>query len=220
LSGRRIVVLRPEPGASTTVASARALGLEATAIPLFEIEPVDWEAPDGAEFDGLLLTSANALRFGGEPLQHLRGLPVYAIGEVTAVAAKEAGFNVIATGKAGVAELLGSIAPDVRLLHLCGADRTESARSGPAITAVVTYRAKALVEPNISSLTGSVALIHSPRAGRRLAELVGDRSSISIAAISPAAAEAVGAGWKTVASAERPTNDALLALAARLCNNG
>ena len=220
MSGRRIVVLRPEPGASATVASARVLGLEATAIPLFQIEPIDWVATDGAEFDGLLLTSANALRFGGEPLQQLRRLPVYAIGEATAVAAQEAGFNVIATGKAGVAELVGSIAPDLRLLHLCGADRTESARRGPAITAVVTYRAKAIADPDMSSLTGSVALIHSPRAGRRLAELVEERSSISIAAISPAAAEAVGAGWQSVASAERPTNDALLALAARLCNNG
>jgi uroporphyrinogen-III synthase len=65
-----------------------------------------------------------------------------------------------------------------------------------------------------------VALIHSPRAGRRFTELVEDRSSISIAAISPAAAEAVGGGWKLVASAEHPTDDALLALAARLCNNG
>jgi hypothetical protein len=30
----------------------------------------------------------------------------------------------------------------------------------------------------------------------------------------------VGGGWKLVASAEHPTDDALLALAARLCNNG
>ena len=39
---RRVLVLRPEPGASATVERARRLGLDAVAIPLFEIEPVAW----------------------------------------------------------------------------------------------------------------------------------------------------------------------------------
>jgi uroporphyrinogen-III synthase len=60
--------------------------------------------------------------------------------------------------------------------------------------------------------------MHSRRAGRRFAELIEDRGSIAIAAISSAAAEAVGSGWETVESADQPTEEALLALAARLCN--
>ena len=72
---RRVIVLRPEPGASETVARARRLGLDAAAIPLFEIEPLEWTAPDPEAFDGLLLTSANAVRHGGEKLQALRALP-------------------------------------------------------------------------------------------------------------------------------------------------
>jgi len=63
-----------------------------------------------------------------------------------------------------------------------------------------------------------VALIHSPRAGRRFAEVAGDRSEIRIAAISTAAADAVGLGWKAVAVADQPSDEGLLALAARLCN--
>jgi uroporphyrinogen-III synthase len=51
-----------------------------------------------------------------------------------------------------------------------------------------------------------------------LAELVSDRSPVVIAAISKAAAEAVGDGWKSVAIADQPSDEALLALAARLCN--
>jgi uroporphyrinogen-III synthase len=43
--------------------------------------------------------------------------------------------------------------------------------------------------------------------------------SIAIAAISRAAADAAGEGWKSVAVADEPSDDALLALAARLCNN-
>jgi uroporphyrinogen-III synthase len=61
-------------------------------------------------------------------------------------------------------------------------------------------------------------LVHSPRAGQRLAELVADRSSVVVAAISPAAAEATGSGWGAVEVADSPNDDALLALAERLCN--
>ena len=43
---KRLVVLRPEPGASETVERARAIGLDALRMPLFEIEPVLWDAPD------------------------------------------------------------------------------------------------------------------------------------------------------------------------------
>jgi uroporphyrinogen-III synthase len=212
---RRAIVLRPEPGASETIERARTLGLEAVSIPLFEVEPVAWDAADVGGFDGLLLTSANAVRHGGEQLRRLRGLKVYAVGQATADAAHEAGFDVAATGDRGVEHLLGSIDSGLRLLHLCGEDRINS---GEGVTQIVVYHARPIETPDIDGVAGSVALIHSPRAGRRLAELVDDRGSIAIAAISPAAAEAAGLGWETISSADRPDDDALLALAASLCN--
>jgi len=214
----RVIVLRPQPGAEATVEKARASGLEAIAIPLFEIEPVAWQAPDPAGFDGLLLTSANAVRFGGDTLQPLRGLKAYAVGEATAEAALEAGFDIAATGGAGVDRLLGSIEPNLKLLHLSGADRREPDGAKQRITTVTVYRAKSVENPDLSVATDSVTLIHSPRGGRRFAELVGKRDTISIAAISEAAAEAVGEGWRRVEAAEEPSDDALLALAARLCD--
>ena len=94
----RVLVLRPEPGASATVDRARAMGLDAVATPLFEVEPLDWDVPEASGFDGVLLTSANALRHGGDGLQALRGLKAYAVGDATAQAAREAGFDVAATG--------------------------------------------------------------------------------------------------------------------------
>jgi uroporphyrinogen-III synthase len=213
----RVVVLRPEPGATATVEKARALGLEAVAVHLFTIEAVEWEAPDAANFDGLLLTSANAVRFGGEALHSLRGLKVNAVGEATAEAAREAGLDVAAIGDAGIPLLLGSIQPDLKLLHLCGADRREPHGATQAITRVTVYRATPVQAPDLSAASGSVALIHSPRAGQRFAELVSDRGTIAIAAISEAAAEAVGNGWHRVETAAQPTDEALLALAASLC---
>jgi uroporphyrinogen-III synthase len=214
---RGAIVLRPEPGATATLEQARALGLDAIAVPLFEIEPIEWTAPQPGDFDGLLLTSANVLRHGGTQLQELRGLKVYAVGEATAGAARQAGFDVATTGDAGVQQLLGSIDAGVKLLHLSGEDRHES-DSHPNITVVTVYRARPVERPDLSSARGRVALIHSPRAGRRFAELLEDRGSIAVAAISNAAAEAVGTGWEIVQSVERPCDEALLALTARLCN--
>jgi uroporphyrinogen-III synthase len=64
-----------------------------------------------------------------------------------------------------------------------------------------------------------VVAVHSPRAGKRLAELGMDRSTVRIAAISPAAATAAGPGWERCEAADGPNEEALLALAARLCDN-
>ena len=215
---RRLLILRPEPSASATVTRARRRGLEAVAASLFEIQPLAWEVPDPAQFDGLLLTSANALRHGGDALLKLRGLPAYAVGEATADAARAAGFNIRATGERGVDALLNSIEPELNLLHLCGEDRWEPGKARQRITPMVVYRSTPLPKPDLTGARGTIALIHSPRAGRRFAELVKDRASIAIAAISVEAADAAGAGWETVEAAGKPTDDALLALAARLCN--
>jgi len=87
-----------------------------------------------------------------------------------------------------------------------------------SITPVVVYRARPVESPDLPAATDSVALIHSPRAGQRFAELVSDRANIVVAAISPAAAAAAGDGWKSVEAADQPSDEALLALAARLCN--
>lgn len=214
---RPVLVLRPQPGASATVEKARQLGLQAEATPLFDIEPVAWEAPEVGGFDGLLLTSANAVRHGGSGLADYRGLPAYAVGEATAAAAREAGFDIAATGNAGVDRLLGSIDADLKLLHLCGEDRREPRDVRQKITAVPVYRAVAVDRPNLQA-SGMIALIHSPRAGKRFAELVADRGTTAIVAISIAAAEAAGDGWESVAIAKEANDDALLALASSLCN--
>jgi uroporphyrinogen-III synthase len=215
---RRVLVLRPEPGASATVERARQRGLDAIAIPLFELEPIDWAVPDGAAFDGLLLTSANAVRCAGDGLSKLRGLPVYAVGRATEDAARHAGFDIAATGDAGVDRLLGSIEPELNLLHLCGEDRREPFDHKQRITPLPVYRAEAVEAVDLRASGNAVALIHSPRAGQRFAELIQDRKSITIAAISDAAADAAGVGWESVEAASEPNDEALLALAARLCN--
>jgi uroporphyrinogen-III synthase len=218
---KRLFVLRPEPGASETAARACEAGLDAVVMPLFKVEPIAWQPPDAAGFDALLLTSANAVRHGGDGLQALRGLPVHAVGAATAQAAREAGFGIASSGNSGVERLLGSIDPELRLLHLCGEDRHET-HERQAITAMPVYRSAELAAPDgLARINGQVAAVHSPRAGSRLRAAIDEAgvaaSSVSIAAISTAAGEAAGDGWARCEAADEPNDPALLALAARLC---
>jgi uroporphyrinogen-III synthase len=218
---RRLIVLRPEPGASETVARARALGLDAEAMPLFEVEPLAWQAPDAGSFDAILLTSANAVRHAGAKLKHLRGLPVHAVGEATAEAARDSGFDIRSTGDKGVERLLGSIETDLRLLHLCGEHR-RPLEAKQSILAIPVYRSAELPVPKPFGAIGrAVAALHSPRAAERFSQLVDEarleRKSIRVAAISESALAAAGAGWEEAKAAEMPQDGALLAVAARLC---
>ncbi|WP_114227471.1 MULTISPECIES: uroporphyrinogen-III synthase [Sphingomonas] len=212
----KLVVLRPEPGAWVTMARAAALGLTAVARPLFRIESLAWAVPNTTDFDALLLTSANTVRQAGDGLARLKRLPVLAVGEATAAAARAAGLRVETVGTGGVAALLAEVPAERRLLHLAGEDRIGVERAG--ILAVPVYRSVAIEPaPALAAEAPAVLLVHSPRAGRRVAELVADRERFAIAAISPAAAAACGDGWHTLAAADTPDDGTLLSLAARLC---
>jgi uroporphyrinogen-III synthase len=211
---RPLVILRPEPAASATATRARAMGVDARAIPLFEIVPLLWEAPDPAEFDAIVMTSANAPLQGGEQLERLKSLPVRAVGAATAGAAREAGFSVASIGEGGSGDMV--LTRHERLLHLAG---REHRAIGAALT-IPVYEARPIEPaPRLDGIGECVAAVYSPRAGRRLAWLVAERSRITIAAISTAAAEACEAGWNGVHAAPQPNDSALLALAARLCDS-
>jgi uroporphyrinogen-III synthase len=201
-----------------TVKRARERGLDAIAAPLFQIEPVSWRAPDVGDFDGLLLTSANAVRSAGDQLENFRSLPVYAVGEPTSKAARARGFSIAAIGDRGIDRLIDSLPPNLRFLHLCGECRRDPLKERARIAVIPVYRAREVERPDLRFANGAVVLIHSPRAAHRLAELVKDRSGILLAAISPAAAKASGTGWGAIEVANEPNDDALLALAARLCD--
>ncbi|WP_353203260.1 uroporphyrinogen-III synthase [Sphingomonas sp.] len=216
-----LAVLRPEPGHAATRARAQAAGFETISLPLFAVQALTWELPHAAAFDALLLTSANAVRFAGAELAGLTSLPVLAVGPHTAMAAQAAGFDVMAIGGGDGAEIAAlAMAHGVsRALHLTGRDRTLSA-GGPIAQVIPVYESAAIaVDPaRLTDLIGSIALLHSARAARRLAALLDaakiDRARVAIAAFSPAIAAAAGVGWAATASAATP-DDAALFVAAR-----
>lgn len=222
---RPIAVLRPEPGNAATARRIAALGLPAICLPLFEVCALDWTPPDPAGFDALLLTSANAPRLAGPGLAALRRLPVFAVGEATATAARAEGLEVTFTGSADGAALLSAAADRGvrRALLLAGRDRAIA--DDPVIErAIAVYSSieRDLAATDLLPLAGAVALIHSPRAARRFAELADaaglDRAAVRLAAISVAAADAAGAGWDMTVAAHTPAEDALLDLARTLAD--
>lgn len=209
---RALAVLRPEPGNAATAGRIEQLGLVAVRLPLFAVRPLPWKLPDVARFDVLLLTSANTLRHGGEQLAQLRHLPVIAVGRATATAARAAGFEVRTTGTGNAATAL-ALAGGSRVLHLTGRDHVDG-----AVTERIAVYASEGVPIDSRRLDGTVALIHSPRAGARLAEIVPERTKVRVAAISPAALTAAGRGWEACETAAAPTDAQVIEVARQLAD--
>jgi len=222
-----VIAIRPEPGSSATVEAARAAGLAVAAFPLFEIRPLPWDAPAAASFDALLIGSANAVRHGGPGLEALRTLPVYAVGDATAAAAKAAGFTVAATGRGDLQSLLDTLAGPLRLLRVTGAEHVPlTPPAGIAIETRVAYESLPLPLPDALAAklgAGALVLLHSAAAARHFAgecDRTGmARSATSLAALGPRIAAAAGDGWREVRSASEPSEAALLALARDMCHD-
>ncbi|MCJ2014321.1 uroporphyrinogen-III synthase [Methylobacterium sp. J-076] len=119
----RVWVARPEPGASRTGAALAGLGHAALVAPVLAVRPVG-EPPPAGPFEGIVLTSANAVPALGADF---RGVPVFAVGARTAERAAAAGLGPVTEGPgdgAGLAALVrGRLKPGARLLHAAGAER-------------------------------------------------------------------------------------------------
>ena len=210
----KVLILRPQPGADESAARARGMGLEPIVAPLFTLRPLPWQVPDPAQYDAILLTSANAARLGGDGLTPFLALPCYAVGEQTAEAARAAGFADVRTGPSDGAALLALARAEgaESLLHLGGRDHL--ALAGAAYVPVYAAEAAGTLP---QGWQGALVLLHSARAAARFAGLAGNRSAVRLAAISTQAAQAAGQGWKSLAIASAPRDQALLELAAKLC---
>ena len=216
----RLFVIRPQPGADATAGRIRLAGHEAVVMPLFAVQPVEWDAPSADQYDALLLTSGNAVRAAGQGLEVVRGLPVLAVGTATARAASEFNLTITATGNSGVGTLLRT-AHQLgyrRLLWLAGEDLTAvSIPEEISLDTRTIYRSAELPAPdcfmdNVQS--ADAIMLHSARAAQHLAQLCDeqgiDRATLSLAALSPNIAESAGSGWKAIIIAPEPNDASLL----------
>lgn len=221
---RRLLILRPEPAAGRTADKAARLGFDVLRHPLFAPLPLDWSAPPVDGFDALLLTSANTVRLAGPRLAEYRALPAYAVGAATAAALHDAGFAEVICGEGDASAIAARIAADGHraVLHLAGTT-VAPMEAGPLhLTRIAVYTMTSL-PPDLALLhdatPGAILLVHSPRAGERLAERIplDQRSALHIVAISHAALAACGSGWASLSAPRQPVDDDMLALALSLC---
>ena len=192
---------------------------------MFLVAPLPWTGPEPHLIDAVMFTSANAARLGGEQLARYAHLPAFAVGATTASAVRDAGFATVESGDDGVQPLIDLIAARgfSRILHISGRDvrlfDPKSLRIASACVYAAVERGNAddllaMLQPGI------IMLVHSPRAGVRLAALVppADRHAVHVVAISAAALSACEDGWASAQAADHPQDAAMLALAAGLCD--
>ncbi len=96
-----VLVTRPQPDDEATAAALRARGFEALLAPMLRFEAVAFQDDTDARYGAVIVTSANALRGIATHLagQRLLKLPLFAVGEHTAAAARGAGFDKVISGR-------------------------------------------------------------------------------------------------------------------------
>jgi uroporphyrinogen-III synthase len=150
-----ILVTRPQPDNEATAAALRAKGLDVLLAPMLRFEPVAFHDDADARYGAVIVSSANAIR-AIEPhlAARLLTLPLFAVGERTAEAARRAGFQSIAVAAGNAEALRDLIVASVRgktlkkastLLYLAGADLAgdlagELGERGFSIVTHTTYR--------------------------------------------------------------------------------
>jgi uroporphyrinogen-III synthase len=151
-----ILVTRPEPDNAATAAALQTKGFEVLLAPMLRFEPVAFHDDADARYGAIIVTSANALRAIEAYLagSGLLTLPVFAVGERTAEAARHAGFRDVMVADGNAAALRERITASVRaktlkkastLLYLAGADLAgdlagELGERGFSVVTHTTYR--------------------------------------------------------------------------------
>jgi len=102
----RVVVTRPQADSERTAAALEALGHEVLVTPLMRIEPV--AADLAGTWSAIVITSANALQ--AVPVTAAKTLPVFAVGDRSAEAARQAGFAEVSSANGDIKDLVRLVA--------------------------------------------------------------------------------------------------------------
>jgi len=228
--GGTVWITRARPGAEATARRVEALGFKALVDPLLEIRLLA-PAVDLAGIGALAFTSANGVEAFAR-LTTARDLPVFAVGDATARAARAAGFAEPFSADGDVEALAALIARTCSGPVLSVGAR-EPAADLPALLARAGVAARTLAvyatidRPPAPDTLGQLAgieavLLQSPRAARGLAALLDQAPAPALHALclSPAVAEPLLAAQRlgrigSVAFAPRPRESALLELLGR-----
>ena len=151
-----VLVTRPHPDSVATAGHLRSLGFEVLTAPMLRFEPLVFHDDADISYGAVIVTSANALR---GIAAHLKGhrllkLPLFAVGEHTASAARDAGFAQVIAATGDATSLRDLVLDSVKsktlkktspLLYLAGADLArdlagELGEKGFTVVTHATYR--------------------------------------------------------------------------------
>ncbi|MCA6111474.1 uroporphyrinogen-III synthase [Bradyrhizobium cenepequi] len=151
-----VLVTRPQGDGEATADSLRSRGFEVLLAPMLRFEALPFQDEDAASYDAVIVTSANALRAVAPQLagHALLRLPLLAVSEHTAAAAREAGFGEVASADGDATSLCDlvrahrkakKLKKSATLLYLAGADLSrdlagELGETGFTVITRTTYR--------------------------------------------------------------------------------
>lgn len=217
---RRVWITRAQPGAARTAARLTARGFTPVVAPLLTIRPLPdalTQAPDFATVAALAFTSPNGVAAFAALTPDLRDRPVFAVGDATAEAAREAGFSDARSASGDIHALARLIAASPTKGPVLAPGAREPAGDLPAllpahiIQRLPVYAAEE-TDVDVPADFDAV-LLHSPRAARALAAaLTPDAARDRLAVcISPAAAAPLSAfSFAEIRIAEAPDETSLL----------
>ena len=230
----RVLVTRPEPGASRTARRLEARGFQPVLLPLTETRALPVEANIGADMVAVAVTSANAVRHAPKDLiAALARLPCHAVGKRTAEACRAAGFISVTEGPGDAEALAETIAAGLAgktIVYLCGRVRFPAfeqrlAEAGVHVRAIETYDTVEIDHGDAEALArlsggpvGAV-LLYSAKASAAVANLIARPAlrhffeETEFLVLSARVARPLdGIVRQTIRIASRPEEDALLAL--------
>ncbi|MEX2618538.1 MAG: uroporphyrinogen-III synthase [Alphaproteobacteria bacterium] len=228
----RALVTRPLEDSAALVGALEGRGIEVFICPMLSIVLNRGPEPDLAGVQAVLFTSANGVRAFAKVAPR-RDLPVFAVGDRTSAAAREAGFSTVESAGGDVDSLVRLVrdrcTPDSgALLHPAGSDVAGDlagrlGAAGFAVRRAVLYHAQAATafSPEVALALSQhlidLALLYSPRSAAtfvslaRRAGLEKACERLEILCLSKAVAEAADPiMWRRVMIAPRPVQDALL----------
>ena len=226
LGPMRLWVTRTAPANLVTASRLRAMGHKVVALPVLEVHAVA-DAPPPAKPDAIVFTSMHGVRHHRADAAW-RDVPVYAVGDSTGGAARQAGYRRVSSAGGDVRDLealiLREMVEPARILHFSPSEPAgalcERLRShGHAAERHVVYETHAAGDGLLAAAMASLGrldaiLVHSPKGARRVAELIsGSGWAGTIFCISAACAfELRALPGIRVRIAGRPTEQSLLAL--------
>lgn len=217
----RVALTRAEPEASRTAERVRTRGAEAIVAPLLTIVPCGYDtSTEGAQ--AIIFTSTNGVRAFPDA-RGARDRIVLTVGDATAEAAREAGFNDVRSADGDVAAL-AALAKTMldpakgKLVHIAGDHVAGDLGGALRAAGFIVERRLAYASVAAATLPDAlkqpldIVLFHSARAAETFVALgAPNAKGLTAGCLSATVAEAAGkTSWNRIVIAPRPREDDLL----------